>query len=248
MSDPEFYIGYQSKTAPGLARHVKLWTVLMTAILIPLFVAVAFQQRPFDEGSFEFGTIKTFDGVIRTEPIPHLQLIQSADGFDAGKVLLLVDMGKHGLPEYAENAAGQVVSVGGTLIYKGDTVMLELAGENTLTIKDGTNPDPVPLEDFGPITLTGELVDTKCYLGVMRPGTGKVHRACAVNCLAGGVPPGLLVRTGDDSDTVFLLADAVGAPLTIDPQWAGRTLTVTGSLAKLKDVHVLKADTTVLQP
>jgi hypothetical protein len=29
------------------------------------------------------------------------------------------------------------------------------------------------------MTLTGEIVDSKCYLGVMNPGQGKVHRDCA---------------------------------------------------------------------
>ena len=30
--------------------------------------------------------------------------------------------------------------------------------------------------DFGEVTLAGEIVDSKCYLGVMNPGNGKVHR------------------------------------------------------------------------
>ena len=28
-----------------------------------------------------------------------------------------------------------------------------------------------------------------CFLGVMKPGRSKPHRACAVRCISGGIPP-----------------------------------------------------------
>lgn len=40
-----------------------------------------------------------------------------------------------------------------------------------------------------PVTLDGELVDSKCYLGTMKPGDGKTHKSCAILCLRGGIPP-----------------------------------------------------------
>jgi hypothetical protein len=43
-------------------------------------------------------------------------------------------------------------------------------------------------EDFGELRLKGEIVDAKCYMGVMNPGSGHVHRDCAVRCLSGGLP------------------------------------------------------------
>jgi hypothetical protein len=80
------------------------------------------------------------------------------------------------------------------------------------------------------VTFTGELVDSKCYLGVMRPGLGKVHRGCAVRCLAGGVPPAILVRGADGYSQVFMLAADDGATLAIDPELAARIITVSGDL------------------
>ena len=82
---------------------------------------------------------------------------------------------------------------------------------------------------FGETTLTGELVDTKCYFGVMRPATGKVHRACAIRCLSGGVPPGLLVQDDAGDAWVYLLAGD-GEPLDYNIEWAALEVTVRGRL------------------
>jgi len=62
-------------------------------------------------------------------------------------------------------------------------------------------------EDLGEVQLTGEIVDSKCYFGVMNPGAGKVHRDCAVRCISGGIPPAFLVRDGGGSTATLLLAN-----------------------------------------
>lgn len=60
----------------------------------------------------------------------------------------------------------------------------------------------------------------------MRPETGKVHRACAIRCLSGGVPPGLLVRDKSGDGVVLLLASETGGKLEYDVQLAARFITV----------------------
>ena len=55
--------------------------------------------------------------------------------------------------------------------------------------------------------LTGEIVDSKCYFGVMNPGNGKVHRDCAVRCISGGIPPAFLVRDANGQTVTLLLAN-----------------------------------------
>lgn len=51
-----------------------------------------------------------------------------------------------------------------------------------------------------PVTITGEILDTWCYLsGVMGPPdatVGSAHHTCAVWCAAGGIPVGLLADDG----------------------------------------------------
>jgi hypothetical protein len=90
------------------------------------------------------------------------------------------------------------------------------------------------VEVIGTVELPGEIVDTKCYLGAMRPGVGKVHRACAARCLSGGIPPGLLVRDKAGGAFVFMLAGADGEEFGIDPQLAAAYVKIRG-VAELHD-------------
>ena len=77
-------------------------------------------------------------------------------------------------------------------------------------------------EDLGEVQLTGEIVDSKCYFGVMNPGGGKVHRDCAARCISGGIPPAFLVRDGGGNTATLLLAnwkrellDHIAEPVTV---------------------------------
>jgi hypothetical protein len=229
MSD-DFYIGWQDRAPAGLARHVRR-VVFVLALALALVVGlVAARQGRFDDGRFEFGVQREFTGVIYETPVPMLH-VRGADARSATNYLL-VGFGKFGLPKFARGHDGRKVRFNGTLIEKGSSRMIELNDEASFTLLGDPKPDERrrDAEDLGEVTLTGELVDTKCYFGVMRPATGKVHRACAVRCLSGGAPPGLLVRDERGSAVVVLLAGVEGRPLTIDPQLAARVLVVRGRL------------------
>lgn len=52
------------------------------------------------------------------------------------------------------------------------------------------------------VTLVGEVVDMDCYMNEGAHGQG--HKACAILCLKGGSPVGLLT---DDGKAYFLTAD-----------------------------------------
>jgi hypothetical protein len=43
-------------------------------------------------------------------------------------------------------------------------------------------------------TLTGEVVDMGCYMN--HGAKGEAHKECAKTCVAGGMPMGLLTKTG----------------------------------------------------
>ena len=49
--------------------------------------------------------------------------------------------------------------------------------------------EPMLLKEGSTRDISGEIVDPKCYFGVMKPGEGKPHRSCAIRCIAGGIPP-----------------------------------------------------------
>jgi hypothetical protein len=55
----------------------------------------------------------------------------------------------------------------------------------------------VSTEDLGAFTLVGEIVDSKCYLGIMNPGETNPHRECAALCIRGGIPPLIIAHDAD---------------------------------------------------
>lgn len=91
-------------------------------------------------------------------------------------------------------------------------------------------------------TLRGEVMDAKCWLGVMRPGQGKTHRACATLCLIGGIPPLFAVKT-PGGYAAYVLTDRDGGPA--GPRWsawAGLPSEVQGFVERRDGLTWLRAE------
>jgi hypothetical protein len=65
-------------------------------------------------------------------------------------------------------------------------------------------------KDLGTQKIKGEIIDPKCYFGVMKPGEGKVHRDCAIRCILGGIPPVLKVMNEQGEKNYYLLVGPNG--------------------------------------
>ncbi len=48
-----------------------------------------------------------------------------------------------------------------------------------------------------PTTVTGEVIDSWCYLTEIMYPLGTAHHQCAVWCAAGGIPVGILAENGE---------------------------------------------------
>ncbi len=240
MSD-EFYIGYR-KTAPAhTGRFVARIAVVVVVTVGLIAFALGALQQPAGDGRYAFGTAESFEGTLVAEPVPHIEL----DSGGSTQRAILVDQGKHGIPEYVLEAFGHRVRFDATRIERDGLLMLELAGADRFEVLGEAESTPASPASAETVTLTGELVDTKCYLGVMNPGQGKVHRGCAAECLRGGVQPGLLVHNEDGSARVVLI-DAI--PGTINPEWAGRTLAISGTMQDIDELTTVYADIVRLLP
>jgi len=75
-------------------------------------------------------------------------------------------------------------------------------------------------------TLTGELVDTGCYLG--HAAKGEKHISCASKCLASGMPMGLL--TADGTLYLITLNHENHDPYNKLKGMAGKNVKVTGTV------------------
>lgn len=234
----EFYTGYLPTAPSGVARHVKRVVLLLLLATAGLAALLAAAQKPFDVAFFEFGTPRTFEGVITLEHHPVLQVPRP--GGEVSRYYLAV-FGKAGADEAVAALDGRLVRLQGTLIYRDDQTMLELVDGSLEDLGVGTVASaPEPL---GAMTLRGEIVDSKCYLGVMKPGRQKTHRACASLCIRGGIPPLFLVDSGDGSSSFFLLVDSAGRAVNdrvLDK--IAEPLEITGQVERNGDMLVLKAD------
>ena len=225
MSD-EFYIGYEPTMPPALAP--RMWVTASALITCAVLLAGVFAaaQGSFSGGRFDYGREQSFEGRIVEHPYPALE---STSGTGRAQWFWLVGPGKHGAADLVKGLDGRQVRVSGVLIERDGDNMIEVAPESVTTTSSQTSPIS-PFHTIGPVTVEGEIVDSKCHLGVMKPGEGPVHRDCAVRCLLGHIPPMLVFREGRHQRRVPLVAtdgDAFSAEL---PSLTGRPVRVRGML------------------
>jgi hypothetical protein len=248
----EFYIGYEPDTPPHIGRRVGRVVIAIVALsLMTAAVALALHHR-LAPSTFAFGHPAANAGELRRDPYPRL-LIE-------GRTTWLVGPGKSGAEAALGGLATGRVALEGTRIARGAHVMLEVVpGSARPDQEHGTKPVPsgpgtdgtdlVPhdagtaarqVHGASDVTVRGEIVDSKCFLGVMNPGEGTVHRDCARVCLRGGIPPMLLVRGAAAEEALMLLVDATGAPIGRQlADRAGQAVEVRGRLTRDGDVLVL---------
>ena len=245
MND-EFYIGWEAKAAPGISRTVRkaIIALMLLALLTPLLLA--FSQRLIGASVFEWGDPKTFSGILQTTPYPHLLVSRPGKIEDHSRfsTYYLVAPWKYGLDREAiAQFDGRPVSLRGTLIYRGSQTMIEVVPDSiqvTNVAAIGALPQPIPL---GKQTLIGEIVDSKCFLGVMNPGQLTPHRACAIRCISGGVPPVLLVRQENGAAIYLLLVSADGKPVNKQVlDLVAEPVEITGEVDRQGELLILKAD------
>ena len=246
MND-EFYIGWEAKAAPGIGKTVRVVVValLLIALLVPAMLAIS--QRMIGASVFEWGSVKSFSGILQAKPYPHLLVPRPghADGPSRFSTYYLVAPWKFGLkPEAVAQFDGKFVMLKGTLIYRGSQTMIEVVNDS-LQVTHTAAPPLTGQETIalGRQTLIGEIVDSKCFLGVMNPGQLTPHRACAIRCISGGVPPVLVVRQLDGPAIYLLLASVDGKPVNQQVlDFVAEPVEITGEVERQGDLLILRAD------
>ncbi len=190
MTPDRFFIGWSWRSARGSVA----WLASIAVLFVIALACAGFVlgSSVDDPGGGHFVGNRTVTGVLVAEPYPILV----ADGH----AMLLVGGGKFGVQAQATSLDGKHVTVDGFSVQRGSIEMLLVWGMHTA---DGIAEPPV-VQSLGRWRLTGEICDGKCYSGVMRPGSGLAHKACANICLINGVPP-VLVTTAPVQGREFLL-------------------------------------------
>ena len=249
----EFYIGWEEKAPAGVGSRVRWAVVLLLALAVALGVILSLAQRTIGVSVFEWGKVKSFSGILKSQPYPHLLVPRpgASDGQAAFSSYYLVKPFKFGIDaETANRLDGSSVSLRGTLIYRGGQTMIEVVAE-PIKQADGGGKNLSTAQIVSPVslgeqTLIGEIVDSKCYLGVMNPGALTPHRACAIRCISGGIPPVLLVRQSNGPALYLLLVSRDGKPVNKQVlNLVAEPVSITGEVQRQGDLLILRADPAV---
>lgn len=245
----DFYIGWQDDAPAGYNKFISLFlAILILLILIGSGIWVS-KGSGFADSRFEYGTQTEFEGVIYEYPAPMLVVQVGEEGM---KSIPLVNFGKFGVVKPMEffksqmrnNLKGYKVKLRGTIIEFDNKQWLELTDEEKSLLSFEKLSEPSPerrLTELGESEVHGEIVDPKCFFGVMKPGFGKVHLSCAIRCISGGVPPILVSPQQDDTRNYYFVTNSAGKPLNDHLiSYVGLPITVKGLIKTVDDWEVIE--------
>lgn len=222
-SGAEFYIGWMGKAPEGFAKHVKrvLFILFPAALIIGLILA-SFQKK-FSNANFEFGKTTEVKGIYFNKPVQVIKVINGKDiwGNLSYQTIPLVGYGKHGAAtaimeiEKEKNISlnNKEVTLKGTLIYSDGKTLLQVDKNDNPVVGIGSEAGASfvqQVKELGHQKVSGEIIDPKCYFGVMKPGEGKVHRDCAIRCILGGIPPVLKVQNEKGEENYYFIVGPNG--------------------------------------
>lgn len=233
-----FYVGYLA-----LPRRLR---APLTALVLLLFALVAFDAWLFATWQPASGdgkwadTPSEFIGTLARDPYPTLRVDEK------GRVrhYVVISDEKRGAEAALKDVAdGATVRLKGYLIERAAVGMIQLAASDVAVVPDALSVPAPQAELHGRVTLEGEIVDSKCWLGVMRPGDGHVHKACASLCIRGGIPP-MFVTRSEGAPTISLITtfDGRAIPAEAILDYVADPVRLTGMMEQQGDRFVFKAD------
>ncbi|NER78693.1 MAG: hypothetical protein F6K42_03765 [Leptolyngbya sp. SIO1D8] len=243
----EFYINYGP--IPGSYGRFLIWFVPLLLLGAMIFtIVLPGLHNQFNTGKIQGGT--ELEGLLVAEPVPHLVVPRPGD------VESNVPFSRYilsGTGKTAPNAAvlqqlGQWVKLRGVVISRNQLSVIAARSAEPIDPPDTVTITPSTGTSLGEYSLTGEILDGKCYPGIMKPGQGKTHRACAIRCISGGVPAVFRVQNTRNDVMYFLLADGQGQAVNdriLD--LVGDPIQIIGEVIQYDDMFVLQAEPSIYE-
>ncbi len=253
-SDPDdkpFFIGWADP--PAADRRFFLRAGLgLTAGAAALGLGLAASQPAPGPGTWNPDDIRQWRGIVSATPYAMLRTLDLGGG---PRTALLSCLGKCGVAARIGALAGQAVVLTGSLIQRGAQTMIAVdEGSDWIRRDERALPDETlallafpALQALGALSLTGEVLDSKCWFGAMRPSTGKTHKACASLCIRGGIPPAFFTQGVGNQAALMIMADqgrAYGPDLL---GLVGEPLRVSGQAFRQGDLLWLHAPVSAMQ-
>lgn len=244
MTDPPtdpIYVGYLP-TPRADRRFLRLAVPAILWALCAIAALLAITYAPAGDAIWNTDDTVTLEGTLIANPYPAIITLTD----DVRSTTFLVEPGKLGAPESITWGQGRV---SGFVLSRDARRVLELVPD---ALERNTNRfafPPFTPEPLGPATLTGEIVDYKCYLGAMKPGHGRTHRACAILCISGGIPPALVTTNPDRSRNYYILRSPQQTRLNDDVlPFVATPVTIRGNVVREGDVLYLETTADDITP
>lgn len=208
MSD-DFFIGWRDEAPKSYTSKGRLFFAIVLLLMLTIGVVYVKSQRGFIQSEYEFGTLQEISGHLVKEPVWGLR-VERDEGV---QTIPLVGFGKMGpdwtlakMIETNDLEEGTRVTFRGMIFHYQNKYWMELSEKEKSLVSVGESKSLArTIKVHGQQQLEGEIVDPKCFFGVMNPATKAVHRSCAIRCISGGIPPVLAIReNGEFVDYYFL--------------------------------------------
>jgi len=254
MDNNDFYIGWMPKAPDKFSQYVKKVTLILFVSAIVIGVELALSQKKFDTGNFEFGTLTVVKGIYSNTPVPNLKIISGKDvwGNYSYITAILVGYGKSGAEGIIKTLEEEnktlldkkEIILKGTLLYNDGKLIVQIDANDKPLVHIGSVTTSAGLlphaKDLGIQSINGEIIDPKCYFGVMKPGLGKPHRDCAIRCILGGIPPLLHVQNEKGESNYYIIVGPNGEKMNEAVQdFVAEPVKLKGKLVQYDDWIVL---------
>jgi len=242
-SDADFYVGYAATP-----RRAKMLVLTLAPLLVLIAagagVLLSISQADTGRGEWLTSAVTTLQGRLVMDPYPAILVPSEAGG--PPETVFLSTVAKQVPTDRMAGLIGLSVAADGVLVQRD--------GRRLLAVNDGASairPLETPMvgaapprpEALGAHTLKGEIIDPKCWYGVMKPAEGKTHKACATLCLFGGIAPLFMTRDAAGAERVYVLTDAAGGPVKDEIlKFVADPVSIAGALERRGDMIYFKID------
>jgi hypothetical protein len=223
-----FFIGW-AETSRADRRHYLKFGLGFTVTSGMLGFGLAALQPSPGKGRWDPDLVREWRGLVTGDPYAMLRTKDLGAG---PSTVLLSCLGKCGVAARIGALSGQAVIVTGSLIQRGQHAMIAVDEAGPWIRRDETIQPDTSLrfpnsELLGEVELTGEILDSKCWFGAMRPSEGKVHKSCASLCIRGGIPPAFFARGPGGQDSLMIMSSKGRA-------YGPELLSLVGDLVRLR--------------
>jgi hypothetical protein len=244
----EFYVSYiDGSLGEKTKKQLKRFVIVSVLLIVFSALLFSFTQKQFKNSSFELSSTTKISGTFHENPYPMLRVEIAENTY---KNILLLGFGKSSanpflkkLQSEVKDLNGKQLSIEGNLIYYNGKTLIQITDVEKVTLENNTQNTIPKKEIISEMTLKGEIIDPKCYFGVMKPGKGKIHRSCAVRCISGGIPPVFATTDHNNISKYYLITDINGNPIHKDVlPYIGKPSEIKGLVEQMEDWYILKID------